>query len=509
MKKGRTQLEKLVLQIQVLIEENEELRAENKRQKEQIDYLIRQKFGRKSEKINPNQLMLMLDLDEHPAQEESEPDTSPENDPPPSENKPKRKRRHIKDRLPEDLPVRTEVIDPPEVQEEPNNYRCIGEEVHTELSMTPPVYFLKKTVRRKFVKKDDREKAPIIVPALPRLIDNSIASPELLTDIIIKKYIEHLPLYRQAESLKRFMGIDISYKTMNNWVWHIGNWLRIIYDELREEVRASGYLQADETVVKYIKPGAGHAIQGYLFAYHAINIGVIFEWHQGRGAKHLESMLAGYTGALQCDGYKIYQSFLNGKEYHDRYVLYACWAHARRMFHEARHDSDLAVEVLNHIRKLYCIEKNLRKSNSSNDERYIARKESKIILKEIKKLLDTGLMEYLPQSLTGKAITYTLTLWKELERYADTGHIEIDNNLVENAIRPTAIGKKNWLFFGSPDSGQQSAIIYSILETCRKLGIDQKEYLYDILKKLPYLTAQEARQLTPLKWLRERAKNIA
>ncbi len=504
MEKGYKEQDKLVRQMQLLIEDNEELRAENKKLHERIDYLIRQLFGSKSEKIDPNQLMLILGMDEMPTEDE------PEDDPPPSEHpKSKRKRRQLKDRLPDNLPVRMNFIDPPEVTAEPENYRYIGEEIHSELSMTPPVYFLNKTVRRKYVRKDDRSLPPIIVPAVPRLIENSFASTELLVDMVLKKYTEHLPLYRQAQTLQRRFDIELSRKTMSGWIWHIGNWLRVIYDEMKVELRSSGYLQADETCIKYIDPGTGHCQSGYLWVYHSPNIGVVFEWHQGRGAKCLESMLKDFSGDLQRDGYQAYRAFNQSRDKQDRYRLFACWAHARRKFFDAKLDSPAAAEILRQIQSLYRIESELRDAAASHKERAVRRQESKTILDDIKLSLDQALAGHRPQSLTCKAVSYTLNLWDELVRYADTGHIEIDNNLVENAIRPTAIGKKNWLFFGSPDSGWQSAVIFSILETCRKLGIDQQAYLQDVLTQLPNLTVQEAKLLTPSRWLAERGQIAA
>lgn len=502
--KLKNELEKVLRQNCVLTESFEELRAENKKLNERIDYLIRQLFGSKSEKIDSNQLMLILGMDEMPPEDE------PEDEPPPSGSpQPKRRRRQLKDRLPKDLPVRTTFIDPPEVNAAPEDYRCIGEETHSELSMTQPVYFLNKTVRRKYVKNDDRSHPPIIVPAETRLIENSFASAELLVDIVLKKYTEHLPLYRQADILNRRYGIEISRKTMSGWMWHVGNWLRIIYEEMKAEVRNSGYLQADETCIKYIDPGTGRARSGYLWVYHAPNVGVVFEWHQGRGTEHLKSMLIDFIGDLQCDGYRPYRTFNLLDEKKEPYTIYACWAHARRKFFDAKDDSPAATVILKQIQCLYRIEKELRNSNAPHDERCARRKESKSILDDIKESLDQGLFSHRPQSLTGKAISYTMNLWDELVRYADTGHVEIDNNLVENAIRPTAIGKKNWMFFGSPDSGWQSAVIYSVLETCRKLGIDQQEYLYDVLTQLPKLNAQEAKQLTPSRWNEKRAKAVA
>jgi len=484
----------------------ESLIAENKKQKERIDYLIRQLFGRKSEKIDPNQLKLLLGLDEEPESDEAE----PEDEPPSPPNGSKRKRRRIKDRLPENLPVRTEYIDPPEVQADPDAYVQIGEETLTELSMTQPVYFQQKTVRRKYVKKADRTLPPIIVPARPRLIDNSFASTELLTDMLLKKYTEHLPLYRQAQTLQRRYGIELSYKTMSSWMMSIGNWLQPIAGHMKEDILASGYLQADETVVKYLDPGSGVAQSGYLWAYHAPNTGILFEWHCGRGAEHMKSMLEDFSGDLQCDGYPVYRSFNLSRKEEKRYRLYACWAHARRYFFNARNDSSAAAGILMKIRSLYRIEGDLREENASHEQRAERRStESRIILARIRESLDKHRCSHLPESLTGKAISYTLNLWDELTAYVDAGHVEIDNNLVENCIRPTAIGKKNWMFFGSPYSGKYSAVIFSILETCRKLGINQALYLHDVLSRLPTITAHETRELTPARWLAKRAQAVA
>ena len=162
------------------------------------------------------------------------------------------------------------------------------------------------------------------------------------------------------------------------------------------------------------------------------------------------------------------------------------------------------------IKALYRIETELREANATPAQRVARRNaESKGILDDIHDALQQAEYKYLPQSLTGKALAYTLKLWGELTGYVDAGHVEIDNNLIENAIRPTAIGKKNWMFFGSPDSGKYSAAIFSVLETCRKLGVDQQEYLQDILSRLPAMKNTEVAKLTPKNWLAERAKKVA
>jgi len=392
MKKGLEKPDKKRIQLEVPADENKLLRAENKALRERVDYLIRQLFGRKSEKLNPNQLMLLLGLDE----EETVPVEPPEDEPTGEQVMvPKKKRRQIKERLPENLPVCEEIIDPPEVQAEPEAYRCIGEEVRDELTLTPPKYFIKRIIRRKHVRKDDRSLPPVIAPAIPSLIENSFASTELLVDIITKKYIEHLPLYRQSQTLKRRYGIDISHKTMSGWICLVGNWLQIVYDEMKSEIRDSGYIQADETAVKYINPGAGKTKNGYLFAYHAPGIGVVFDWHCSRSAESLGSMLSNYTGDLQIDGYKAYRTFNDARSDNERYSIYGCWAHARRKFYEAKDDSEVSAEILTKIQTLYKIEADLRDSRASHEQRKRVRTEqSEPILGEIKEMLNQALFEY-------------------------------------------------------------------------------------------------------------------
>jgi len=508
LKKQAEQIENLREQLALFLQQNEQLRSQNKKLTDQVSYLIRQLFGRKSETLDPNQMLLLLGLDELLAEDS---DNNNDDEPPPADNDhaKKRKRRQLKDRLPEDLPVRTEIIDPPEVLQTPDDYECIGEETLTELSMTQPVYFQKKTVRRKYVKKSERSLPPVIVPAEPRLIDNSFASVELIVDIIIKKYCDHLPFYRQAQILQRY-GIELSHKTMSGWMWHIGNWLNPVYQEMKEELRASGYLQVDETCIRYLVPGSGKSHSGYLWVYHAPGLGVLFDWHTGRSALCLENILEGYAGDLQCDGYQAYRTFQSQQAEDLRCRLFACWAHARRYFFNAKDESICSAEVLREIKALYEIETQLRQSGATHEQRKSCRdKEAKPILEKLKSVLDGNVAKHLPQSLTGKAISYTLNLWDELVKYADTGHVEIDNNLVENAIRPSAIGKKNWLFFGSANSGQTSAVIYSILETCRKLDINPNEYITDVLSRLPTLTAKQARDLTPSKWAAKQARAAA
>ena len=278
----------------------------------------------------------------------------------------------------------------------------------------------------------------------------------------------------------------------------------MIYEALREEIRTSGYVQADETPVSYQDPGKGKCGQGYLWTYRAQDRGVLFEWFASRAADCLSAMLSTYRGQLQTDGYLVYDTFFNKGEnqaLRERIELAACWAHVRRKFFDAREESSLAARMLGEIQQLYRIEAELREQGASTWQRHASRQEKSLpILNRIEQDLRAAHDRHLPQSLTAKAITYTLKLWERLLVYTRHGHMEIDNNLVENAIRPTAVGKKNWLFFGSAEAGQNSAIIYSLLESCRMLDINPQEYLRDILPRLPTMTNHTAHLYTPAKW---------
>ncbi|MDA3798730.1 MAG: IS66 family transposase [Kiritimatiellae bacterium] len=467
---------------------------------DKIDFLLQQMFGKKSEIINSAQLLFALEGLDHIDLDDDD-DT-----PPPTTPKPRKKRKSAKERLPDDLPeVREYVDDPDEVKADPSAYNCIGEEETVKLEVTPARFFKKIKVRRKFVKKDGKS-APVASQLPPQLIEKSIASPSLLAYIADLKYVNHIPLFRQEQMFSR-QGIEISRKRMSEWMFQVGNSLNPICEFLKQEIKEYGYLQIDETTTKYIVPGKGKAMQGYLWAYHSIGIGVVYEWHPGRSAECLTEMLNNFDGVMQTDGYEAYSTYNKRRvcKKQDELIHSACWAHVRRKFFEAQNDSNLAKRVLLKINEMYRIERKLREEEKSNDERLQVRQESTVkIIKEIKKLLDGSVESHLPQGLTGKAIRYTLKLWDKLIVFLDDGRVEIDNNLVENKMRPLAIGRKNWLFFGSKDSGQQSAVIYSLVETCKMLGINPQEYLLDVLQRLPSMTNQNVEQLTPSRWLAER-----
>lgn len=481
--------------------ENAALRTENKVLKQKVDFLTRKLFGRSSEKINLDQMMLQFG--DAPAETPAAVVPAPQ--PAPS-SQPRRARPAPKSRLPEHLPEERVILDPPEVTAAPDDFRCIGEECHEELDVTPTRYIRRVIVRRKYVRKDDRQAAPVMAPAPKKLIENSIATPGLLTHILIGKYADHLPLYRLSQMFRRD-EIRLSRQTLSGWMQKTGGWLEPIAEAVAAEIRATGYLQVDETMVRYLDPGNGSTRQGYLWTALAPGVGVRYEWHASRAASCLDGLLGAFSGLAQCDGYASYPAYNRTRPEGERLVLAACWAHSRRKFFDAREESFFARWMIGQIDQLYRVEARLRAKRAGPGLRAVVREvESRRVLSRIGKALrrQVELQRHIPQGLTGKAIAYTLDLWVELQRYADSGVAEIDNNLVENAIRPTAIGKKNYLFFGSEDAGVPSAAIYTLMGTCKILGINPQEYFADVLARLPHTTNRMVAGLTPARWLDER-----
>jgi transposase len=512
---NRENFEKLLRERERMHVENDEVKSENNQLKdevtqlkEKIQYLLKKLFGPSSEKLSPDQMELAFEelrelqdaLDEVEEKfEEAE-----------TEVKSRRgKRKPLKERIPEDLPTERVVIVPDEVKANPQNYKKIDEEILEELDVTPTQYFRRIIVREKYVKVDDRDAAPVIASAPKRLIPNSYASAGLIQSIILNKYCDHLPLYRQEMALKYRHDIEISRKTMGNWMYLIADWLTLIYEALRNEIRQSGYMQIDETFIKYQDPKKDYCPNGYLWAYRSPAAGVLFEWFPSRAAECLDPMLSGYEGYIQTDGYGAYPCWLNKPEHNkekDAIIHAACWAHTRRKFVEVPGNSN-ARKIVKLIAKLYRTETQLQENPELDRESY-RQEHAAPVLKKIKSILDKEQVRQLPKSSFGKAINYALDRWPELNLYLEHGTIEIDNNGVENAIRPTAIGKKNFLFFGSPNSGQTSAVIYSLVESCRKLDINPSGYFKELLEALPMMQQSEAADWTPSRWSAARNKTV-
>jgi transposase len=489
----------LSAEIQTQREDNARMRAENKLLREKLDALLRKLFGAQSEKLDAAQLLLMLQgLDDRPKAEEpveaEEPRRSTAPSSPPRERGP---------RIPEHLPIVEEVIVPEPVKACPEAWRCIGEEVTEQLDYEPARFFKRRIVRRKYARRDHPFAAPIIAP-LRTLQDRCIAAPGLIAAVIVAKYCDHLPLYRQEQIFSTRHDVQIPRQTMAQWMALAAHWLRPIYEHIRTGVLGGGYVQIDETPIKYLEPGHGQTKQGYLWACARPRSDTVFIWAVSRAAENLNAIIPEkWAGKIQSDGYAAYPAFVREHNASGGDVrLAGCWAHARRGFFEARESAPRTCGwVLRHIGALYAIEAKLRVQNAGPRLREAARAaQSAPILRRLRAGLQVLRPRHLPQSAMGKAISYAIEQWPQLLAYVEDGRIEIDNNIVENAIRPTAIGKKNWLFVGAANAGERGAIFYTLVESCRRRGIDPQAYLRDVLTRLPMMTNWAIKELTPEAW---------
>lgn len=319
----------------------------------------------------------------------------------------------------------------------------------------------------------------------------------------------YLPLYRQEQIFQR-LGVNLSRQTLSDWTEQAAFWLQPICAEIKNELLAGSYLQVDETPVRVLDPEVvGKAAQGYLWVYAKPRGDVIFEFDPSRGLEAPKRFLEKFTGTIQTDGYQVYESLAQRNKNIRRI---GCWAHARRKFYDALTDNPPeGFWFLEQIRKLYAIERRARDECLDPLQRQIQRKErAPAILEEIRQRLELlrqaqASRNLLPQSPLGKAANYALAEWEALTAYVEDGAFEIDNNLCENSIRPTALGKKNWLFFGHPQAAWKSAVIYSVLISCQRHHIDPAQYLADVFTRLPSLTNQQIKDLVPSRWKPSRA----
>ena len=486
--------EALARQLEECQEALRDSRRENELLRQKIDLLIRRVFGSSSERLDKAQLELLLQLSQGAAI------SSPAI--PPSVVIAKRSCKQRLLRLPENLPVVEVVIEPEPVKQKPEEWRCIGQEVSEQLDYEPARFLKRRTIRKKYVHRLDLNRAPLIAPLPERLLDRSLPAPGLLAQILVGKYCDHLPLYRQEQIFAQRHKINLSRQTLARWVELSADWLRPIYEHIRTGVLAGGYVQVDETPIEYLEPGNGKTKQGYLWTVNRPEGEVFYCWHTSRAAACLEEIIpADFAGIIQSDGYSAYRAFTDRRK---GIELAGCWAHVRRKFYEALEQSPKVVGwLLRQIQNLYRVEANLREHHAGPQLRQAVRaSQSRPIVERFQRALvrlkSSG--RYLPQSLLGQAMDYTLGQWPMLEVFLKDSRIEIDNNLVENAIRPTAIGKKNWLFIGEADAGRRSAIIYTLVENCRRRGLDPFSYLREVLMRLPNMTNRQIPEVTPAAW---------
>jgi len=396
--------------------------------------------------------------------------------------------------LPEHLPVEEVEIRP---EGDLSGMVCIGKEVTEELDYIPGRYIIKRYVRYKYAPKDKNSDSGVLIGNLPeRVIDKGIPGAGLLASILTDKYVDHLPLYRQLQRFKR-ENIKIAASTIDGWVRQSLERLEPLYDCLLEDTKAMGYLQADETTIKVMdgtKKGACHL--GYYWVYHnPLEKTVLFDYQPTRGATGAENLLKGFKGYLQTDGYATYKKL--GRQ--EGVTHLACWAHARREFFDARtNDRKRAEKALEFIQKLYAVESGAK--GLTPDEIKRSRLDNSLpVINKMSEWIKEQLQDQrvLPGSPIGKALRYSAERWDELSNYLYDGRLEIDNNLVENAIRPVALGRKNYLFAGSHKAARRAAMLYSFFAICKKHGVNPYEWLKHTLISIMNINHKNIKSLYP------------
>lgn len=381
-------------------------------------------------------------------------------------------------KLPEHL-RREEILVEPSV--DTTDCKKIGEEITEVLEYQPGELYVKQYRRAKYAKPND---AGVVIGSLPsRPLEKAMAGEGLLAQIVIDKYIDHLPLHRQMQRFER-SGVKLAYSTLTDWVSGTCQLITPLFEALKAEVLQSSYLHADETPIKVLdKKKEGEAHRGYYWVYqNSIDKIVLFDYQEGRGREGPTEILKDFTGYLQTDGYVGYEVFAK----RPGITLIHCMAHARRMFHDALDNNNkLAEHALQQIQALYAIERRCREQSLNVVEtKEVRQRESLPVLQSLGEWMKEQYVNVLPKSSIGKALGYSIERWARLSEYVNDGRLNIDNNPVENSIRPVALGRKNYLFAGSHEAAKRSGMLYSLLDTCKMHGVEPYAWLKDVLHNI-------------------------
>ena len=359
---------------------------------------------------------------------------------------------------------------------------CVGEELSDKLGYQPERFYIERTIRRKYAPKSG-EGAFAIAPMPEQVIEKGIPTASLLTQILIDKYVDHQPLHRIRARFAR-SSIIIPESTMDGWVKTCLERLQILYDYCYGLLKAQTYLQVDETTIKVQDPKLkGSTYLGYYWAYYApITKLSLFEYKPGRGGKHVWQTLNEFFGYLQTDGYAGYNQVAARPDI----VHLACMAHIRRKFFDAQNnDKPRAQKALQYIQQLYAIESKATEMQLTAEQRKELRSQQALpIINEMNKWISTENKLILPKSAIGKAFNYAIERWEEMSNYVYDGNLLIDNNTIENQIRPIALGRKNYLFAGSHEAAQRAAIIYTFTAQCKLANVNPNHWLAFVLTNL-------------------------
>lgn len=491
-----------------LEKENVGLREKLELLQAQVDDLLRRVYGRRSERfVDPNQRDLFEEilnlpevlrgsLEEKPQEREK------------IEYERKRPQKRGPKPIPEHLPRDVERLDPEESERTcaccNKPMKCVDEIVTEELTVKPPEFRVTQYVRGKWSCKDCMT-GHVVKPLPPRPIERGRPSPTLLAYIIVSKWADHLPLYRQEEIFKRY-GLELSRKTMDSWLGLLADLLRPIAESMKRWLLLRSFLQSDDTPIRYLdRRVKGKSQRGYLWAWGIPGGEVVYQFTTSRSHKRPLEFLGDFTGDLQTDGLEAYKGVCKT----GRVKRVACMAHIRRKFFEASQAAPERVEgILDLIRTLYKIEEKAREEKISGEALVALRRQtSPSILEKLRASIDELEPLTTPGSKLGKAVSYAQRQWEPMLRYVDVAEAQIDNNWCENALRPVVLCRKSFLFLGSEKGGGNRAeVFFTLVQSARRLGVDPFGYLSDVIERVSTHPASRVWELTPRGWKEERAK---
>jgi len=473
-----------------LAAECDQLASQNDRLRHLIRQLQRLRFGRRSKKLDPDQLNLALeDVEQAVAEIEAQQEKAD----PAFKRARAETRRAGRGSLPEHLP-RVEIV----IEPETTACRCcggamqvIGEDRSSRLDVIPAQYRVLITLRPKYACRNCQE--GVVQAAAPaRLIAGGLPTERLVAQVLVAKYADHCPLYRQSQILAR-QGIAIDRSTLAFWVGYAAAEIKPLWRLMREELLRSTKLFVDETRAPVLDPGRGRTKTGYFWVLARDDRpwrgrappAVVYSYAPGRGGEHAIALLRGYTGVLQTDAYAAYGKLAHPKRGGGAVTLAFCWAHWRRQWFDIAKSppAPIAAEVLQRIAELYRIEAEIR-GEEADARRAVRQHKSKPLIVALKSWLEEMLRQVPSGSSIAQAIRYGFNQWDGLLRFLDDGRIEIDSNTVERSMRPVALNRKNALFAGSDEGAENWAMLASLIETCKLHGINPHAYLTDVLTKL-------------------------
>ena len=494
----------------------ESLRAKDRRigdLEHRLDQLLRRLYGPRSEKINPSQLALFQELIEQVAQEDPEPEDAPAE----ASGRPKRKG-HGRRPLPEHL-ARKRVVHGVTAAERicpccGKEKTKIGEEISEQLEYQPPSLYVVEHVREKYACRDCEE--GVTTADKPRQpIEKGLPGPGLLAQVIVSKYCDHIPLHRQEVIFRRH-GVDLPRSTLCGWMGQAAALLTPLYDTAVGEVLCSRAIGTDDTPVDVQDPERKGLRKGRIWVYvgdenHPY---IVYAYTANRSRDGPATFLGDYEGYLQADAFAGYDGIYAG----EKIIEVLCWAHARRKFYDAQtSDPARSLTALAYIRELYAVEGEAKELFAAQGGREGAEPFSTLRLRlrgekslpilakfeewmrdQINGTGEGGIV--LPKSPMGQAIDYCLSNWEALKRYTEDGDLSIDNNASERALRGIAVGRKNWLFAGSDNGGRTAAVLYTLVASAKRHGLDPFAYLRDVIARISDHPASQVAELLPDRW---------